>query len=94
MESQSGAASKDLQTAHASLSSIRAQVKAKQDEIKKAYRKLALTYHPDKHATGGEDAKKAAVLKFQQVGVAYAVLGDEKRREKKERRGRCLKKGQ
>lgn len=53
-----------------------------QENIKKAYRKLALIYHPDKHATSAEDAKLAASRKFQQVGFAYAVLSEEKRRAK------------
>ena len=61
---------------------------AKPDDIKKSYRKLALTYHPDKHVQSGEDAKAVAVLKFQQIGFAYAVLGDEKRREKYDKTGR------
>ncbi|PIL23930.1 transporter [Ganoderma sinense ZZ0214-1] len=50
------------------------------DDIKKAYRKLALKYHPDKHAGASEDARADASLKFQQLGFAYAVLSDEKRR--------------
>ena len=55
---------------------------ATQEEIKKAYRKSALIYHPDKHVSSTEDAKQAASRKFQQVGFAYAVLGDKKRRAK------------
>lgn len=53
---------------------------ASQEDIKKAYRKLALIHHPDKHATAAEGAKLAASRKFQQVGFAYAVLSDKKRR--------------
>ena len=55
---------------------------ASQEDIKKAYRKLALIYHPDKHATAAEGAKLAASRKFQQVGFAYAVLSETKRRAK------------
>ena len=55
---------------------------ATQEGIKKAYRKSALIYHPDKHVSSTEDAKQAASRKFQQVGFAYAVLGDKKRRAK------------
>ncbi|KAI0721708.1 hypothetical protein C8T65DRAFT_630959 [Cerioporus squamosus] len=52
------------------------------DDMKKAYRKLALKYHPDKHAGADDSAKADASLKFQQLGFAYAVLSDEKRRSR------------
>ena len=55
---------------------------ATEEEIKRAYRKSALIYHPDKHVSSTDDAKQAASQKFQQVGFAYAVLGDRKRRTK------------
>lgn len=57
------------------------------DEIKKAYRQLALVHHPDKHATASDEAKEAASLKFQQIGFAYAVLSDEKRKERYDKTG-------
>lgn len=44
---------------------------ATQDEIKRAFRKLASQHHPDK---GGDTAK------FQAIQAAYAVLGDEQKR--------------
>lgn len=44
---------------------------ASQDEIKKAYRKLAMQHHPDK---GGDTNK------FQEIQSAYDVIGDEQRR--------------
>ncbi|GJE95133.1 DnaJ-domain-containing protein [Phanerochaete sordida] len=58
------------------------------DDIKKAYRKLALIHHPDKHSTASEDAQAAAALKFQQVGYAYTVLSDENRRQRYDKTGR------
>ncbi|GAN09114.1 DnaJ homolog subfamily C member 7-like [Mucor ambiguus] len=44
---------------------------ASETEIKKAYRKLALQYHPDKNA--GDDKAEA---RFKEVGEAYAILSD------------------
>jgi DnaJ family protein C protein 3 len=50
--------------------------------IKKAYRALALEWHPDKHQ---EDAKAAAEKKFQEVAEAYEVLSNEELRGKYDR---------
>ncbi|KAL5529177.1 hypothetical protein ACEPAG_5151 [Sanghuangporus baumii] len=58
------------------------------DAIKKAYRRLALVYHPDKHTNSSEETRAEASLKFQQVGFAYAVLSDEKRRVRYDKTGR------
>lgn len=52
---------------------------AKDKEIKKAYRKLALQYHPDK-VKEGED-KEAAENIFVKVSEAYSVLSDQKKRK-------------
>lgn len=56
---------------------------ASSDEIKKAYRKLALKYHPDKVARlSSEDERAAATDAFSAVASAYETLSDEtKRRE-------------
>ena len=43
---------------------------ATDDEVRKAYRKLALAHHPDRVATLGEDVKKAAEKKFQEINAA------------------------
>lgn len=58
------------------------------EDIKKAYRRLALVYHPDKHVSTIQDVKDDASRKFQQIGFAYAVLSDEKRRSRYDRTGR------
>lgn len=47
---------------------------ATDDEVKKAYRKMAVKYHPDKVATLGEDVQKAAEEKFKAVSQAYETI--------------------
>ena len=48
------------------------------EEIRKAYKKLAIKWHPDKHV----DDKKEAEEKFKEIAGAYSVLSDpEKKRE-------------
>ncbi len=48
------------------------------DEIKKAYKKLAIKYHPDKVAYLGEDVQKAAKEKFQNLSDAYEKIKKER----------------
>ncbi len=52
------------------------------DEIKKAYRKLAIQYHPDRQADKSESEKKAAEEKFIEAAEAYEVLSDADKRAK------------
>ncbi len=49
---------------------------ASEDEIKKAYRKLAMKYHPDRN----QQNKASAEEKFKQIGKAYEVLSDSSKR--------------
>jgi molecular chaperone DnaJ len=56
--------------------------KASKDDIKKAFRKLAHTYHPDKK--GGDEAK------FKEVNEAYSVLGNGKKRAEYDAYGRVF----
>lgn len=59
---------------------------ASEDDIKKAFRKLAQKYHPDKK--GGDEAK------FKEVSEAYAVLSDKKRRAQYDMGGQAFNGGQ
>src|SRR6476469_1790244 len=49
---------------------------AKQDEIKKQYRKLAAKHHPDKNASDPKAAER-----FKEISEAYQVLGDADKRK-------------
>ncbi|MBP5779323.1 MAG: DnaJ domain-containing protein [Campylobacter sp.] len=56
---------------------------ANSDEIKKAYRKLALKYHPDRN-----QGDKEAEEKFKKINEAYQVLSDENKRRMYDRYGK------
>ena len=55
---------------------------ATEDEIKRAYRRLAHQYHPDKN--GGDDKK------FKEINEAYQVLGNKEKKEQYDRFGRTF----
>ena len=48
------------------------------DQIKKAYRRLALKWHPDRNP----ESKEAAETKFKEIGEAYSTLSDEQKRKR------------
>ncbi|MEX1087372.1 MAG: DnaJ domain-containing protein, partial [Candidatus Paceibacterota bacterium] len=56
--------------------------KASKDEIKKAFRKLAQKYHPDKK--GGDEKK------FKEINEAYNILADDKKRAEYDSYGRVF----
>ena len=55
---------------------------ASNDEIKKAYRKLAMKYHPDRNSDD-PDAEE----KFKEASLAYEVLSDDSKRTSYDRMG-------
>ncbi|XP_034717400.1 dnaJ homolog subfamily B member 6b isoform X2 [Etheostoma cragini] len=60
------------------------QKNATQEDIKKAYRKLALRWHPDKNPDNKEEAEK----RFKELSEAYEVLSDENKRSTYDRYGK------
>src|SRR5262249_17326931 len=61
---------------------------AKDDEIKKAYRKLARKYHPDLNPNNKQSEEK-----FKEIQEAYEVLGDAEKRKKYDQLGANWKNG-
>jgi DnaJ like chaperone protein len=51
---------------------------ASDDEVKKAYRRMAMKYHPDKVSHLGEDYRKSADEKFKKVNEAYEKIKKER----------------
>ena len=51
---------------------------ATNEEIKKAYRKMAVQHHPDKYSQMGEEHQKAAKEKFQKIQEAYENVKKER----------------
>ena len=48
------------------------------DEVKKAYRKMAIKHHPDKFSQLGEEQQNAAKKKFQKIQEAYEYIKKER----------------
>lgn len=55
--------------------------KATVDEIKKAYKKKATKYHPDKNVGKSEAEKQKSEAEFKKINEAYETLGDEQKRK-------------
>jgi DnaJ like chaperone protein len=47
---------------------------ATDDEVRKAYKKMALKYHPDKVANAGENIRQQATEKFRAINEAYEYI--------------------
>ena len=55
---------------------------ASEDDIKQAYRKAALKWHPDRWVSGTDEEKKTAEEKFKEASEAYSVLSDPQKKAK------------
>ena len=55
-----------------------AEVKERLQEVRKAYHKMAIKYHPDKVSHLGEDVKIAAEQKFTKLNAAYVAVKQER----------------
>ncbi|PKA65630.1 Chaperone protein dnaJ 72 [Apostasia shenzhenica] len=55
-------------------------IDATKEEIKEAYRRSALDYHPDRHTQSSGEIRDRAALRFKQASEAYQVLVDDRKR--------------
>lgn len=53
---------------------------ASQEDIRQAYRRLALTWHPDRHAGESSERIAIATARFKEIGEAYGILSDPAKR--------------
>ena len=67
---------------------------ASTDEIKSAYRKLALKWHPDNWVNGTDAEKKTAEEKFKEASEAYSVLSDPDKKARYDQFGHAGVEGQ
>jgi len=54
---------------------------ASEDDIKKAFKKAAMKYHPDKFANASDAEKKDAEEKFKEINEAYQILSDPQKKQ-------------
>lgn len=66
---------------------------ASTDEIKSAYKRAALKWHPDRHVNDSEADKKAAEEKFKEATEAYSVLSDPQKRAQYDKYGHAAENG-
>lgn len=59
----------------------------KEEELKKAYKKMAVKYHPDRHAGKSDEERKEAEERFKEGAEAYDVLSDPEKRAVYDRYG-------
>lgn len=57
------------------------------DELKRAYRKLSMQYHPDRQNGKSDSERHAAEERFKEINAAYAVLSDSAKRENYDKYG-------
>lgn len=50
-------------------------------DIKKAYKKSALKWHPDRHSASADAVKKEAEVKFKEISAAFELLTDPRKRK-------------
>lgn len=56
--------------------------RATEVEIKKAYKKMALAWHPDRHSAGSEAEREEAEKRFKEIGEAFEILSDPAKKNK------------
>merc|ERR1711871_1448500 len=56
--------------------------RASDHEIKKAYKKMALQYHPDRHSGASEEEKAEMEIKFKEIGEAFEILSDSQKKQR------------
>ena len=66
---------------------------ASESEIKKAYRKMAMQFHPDKFANATDKEKEEAEHKFKEINDAYQVLSDSQKKSQYDRFGHAAFEG-
>jgi len=67
-----------VKDSHSAYKILEIQPESSDDDVKKAYRRMAMKYHPDKVTHLGEDVQKAAKEKFQEVSNAYEQIKKER----------------